>query len=240
MANIYQHVSQDKVLILSPREAFQRKFDVGSWNELRLGMFYDTAASTSPTSSIVGETVTQNTRSDIVTFGLKDSATSILPGFSGSYFFGLSMSSSYNPRVVTFGMEATPDTNFHGTGFYGTASMFGGQTLASMGYPMNGGAANLTDYMAVYGLKLVINNRGLSTQTISISAYRESTISSGTSFYSSTQLNRLINNGSYGTVSTVNWNDGSSAYPIPDSFWIRFPFYDNQVRISALTAIRYS
>lgn len=240
MANIYQQVSSDKTLILAPREAFQRKFDVGSWNEIRLGIFFNSAGSSTPTSSYVDEILNQNTRSDIIAFGLKDSATSILPGFSGSYFLGASITGSESMAANNTQYYNNSITNLYGTGFYGTSASFGSSNLSQLRYPNGGGANSSTDYCGFYVLKMVLNNSGSSTQTVTMTTSATQQVSSGTSFYSIPQLNQLMNNATFGSNSTVTWNDGVNAYPIPDSIWIRTPYYFNTIRISSLSLIKYS
>lgn len=240
MATIYSHNANDKVLILDPREAFQRKLDLGSWNEIRIGMFYNTVGLNTPTSSYLDETVVQNTRSDIIAVGLKDSATSILPGFSGSYYIGMALTGSHNIIAQnTSYYDTSGDPKFNGGGFYGTSSYWGAQSLSYLGYPTNGGGNNATDYCFYYVLKMVLNNSGSASQTISMYA-SNSSYASGTTYYSVPILNQQINNATFGTVSTVAWNDGASALPIPDSLWIRTPFYFNRLRISSLSVIKYS
>jgi hypothetical protein len=245
MATIYQQISQDKLLILDPREGFQRKFDVGSWSEIRIGFFYDSVGLNTPTSSTVDEVVTQVTRADILSIGLKDSATSILPGFSGSYFVGVAITGSHNMSANNTRYEDQTGGNMYGTGFYGTSSYYGAQTMNWMLYPTNGGASSggspsTSDYCGVYTIKMVLNNSGSSSQTISMYTANSQQVSTGTSYYSVGQLNQQMNNGTFGTVSTVTWNDGANAFPIPDSLWIRTPFYNNRLRIASLSLIRYS
>lgn len=239
MATIYSHNANDKVLILDNREALQRKLDLGSWNEIRLGIFYNSVGSNTPTSSYVDELVNQSTRADILAFGLKDSATSILPGFSGSYFIGIALTGSHNINANNTQYYDASYTNFNGVGFYGTSSYWGGASANAFGFPINGGGTNSSDYCYYYVLKIIINNSGSASQTLSVYTSNGS-YSSGTTYYGIPQLNQQMNNANFGTVSTVTWNDGVNALPIPDSFWIRTPFYFNKIRISSLSAVKYS
>lgn len=242
MANIYAHNAYDNVLVLEPREAFQRKFDIGSWREVRLGMFWTMTGLNTFTSSCADETVTQVTKQDILAIGLKDSATSILPGFSGSYFIGVSITGSSGHNVVlgqpgAINISDSTNSSFFGAGFYGTSSYFGGQDLTVP-------AANYvteTNYSGFYGVRMILNNSGSSSQTVSVyvsSTYNPSV--GNTNYYTSSYLNQYMQNATWSTVSTFNWNDGVSAYPIPDSVWIRTPFYFNRLRISAIRLVKYS
>lgn len=243
MAIIYQHTNE-KALVLEPREAYQRKLDLGNWTEIRIGMFWGSAGYSTPTSSqVTTETVVQVTRTDILTFGLKDSATNILPGYSGSYFIGLSMTGSVNTEVVSpFGTDGRYQANigsgyFYGAGFYGTNSYVGAQNLSYMDYtPATG-----TNYCGLYVLKLVLNNSGSSTQTVSAYASMTKTVTAASvDNYSSYYLSTQMQNASFGTVSTITWNDGVTAFPIPDSLWIRTPYFYNRPRISNISVIKYS
>lgn len=239
MATIYQHNASDKTLILEPREAFQRKLDLGSWNEIRIGMFYSSIGLASPSASYADESLTQNTREDIIAFGLKDSATSILPGFSGSYYIGLALTGSHNINVNNTRYADSTNDNFNGVGFYGTSSYWGAQVFNTIAFPTNGGGNNPSDYCYYYVLKMVLNNSGSASQTISMYVSNNSFASSAT-YYGIPQLNQAMNNATFGTVSTVTWNDGAASLPIPDSLWIRSPFYFNRFRISSLSVIKYS
>lgn len=240
MATIYQHNASDRVLILDPREAYQRKLDVGSWNEIRIGIFCNNVGLASSTANYTSEQVTQVSRADALAIGLKDSATSILPGFSGSYYIGMFHTSSYTCTVLTDKYECGGGNYaFNAVGFYGTSSYWGAQNLNSLTYPTNGGGGNASDYCHFYGLKITLNNSGSASQTITINSSAGS-YSSGTTYYAIPQLNEKIQSATYSTTSTATWNNGSIAYPIPDSLWIRAPFYFNRLRISALSVIRYS
>lgn len=241
MAIIYQHTN-DKVLVLEPREVFQRKLDLGVWNEVRIGMYWGSGANATLTSSFVGETLVQATRMDILEIGLKDSATSIMPGYSGSYFIGLAMTGSVNTEVQqTFGTDSkyavtTGNNNYWGMGFYGTSSYGGAQNLVAPEFVIPTSA----NYSGFYGLRIVLNNRGTSSQTVSVYASMTKSITaSSTNYYSSYYLHQQMQNATYGTVSTNVWNDGGAALPIPDSLWIRIPYYFNRPRISNLSVIKY-
>ncbi len=93
------------------------------------------------------------------------------------------------------------------------------------------------DYCGFFAVKLVITDRGLVTQQVTIGSASTKTISG--SDYSTAALRLLINNASYGSR-VIDWNDGAAAYAIPDAFYVRMPFYNNRIRISAMRAIRYA
>lgn len=243
MASIYEQSITDKVLVLEPREALQRKFDVGAWNEIRIGLYWnDCGLGTIPTASYSTETVNFATYADALTIGLKDSATTILPGFSGSYFIGLASTGSNNVKVsgpISYSSryESQTSSNLYGAGFYGTSSYFGGQNLSYM----DAYNSAQTNYCGIYVLRMVLNNSGSASQTISMYSFMENNASvTSTNYYSSYNLGAAMQPSSWSTVSTVTWNNGAIAYPIPDSLWIRTPFYNNRMRISAVKISKYS
>lgn len=243
MATIYQYVNNsiDKMLFFSPREAFQRKFDVGNWTEIRLGLFFAANNSSSYTSSVSDENMTINAVEDMLTFGLKDSATTILPKASGSYFLGLSTNTgggTVNVNATKF--EHGTGASFYSMGYYGTASYGSTQNLSSLTFTdtlnTQNGASN---YNGVYVLKLVLNNSGSASQTVTMSSYNAGKIG-GTNYSAAALLNYMTTTATFGSTSAVTWNNGSTAYPIPDSFWLRVPHRNNAIRLSALGLVKIS
>lgn len=244
MATIYQYPtnSTDKVLFFAAREAFQRKFDVGSWTEIRLGMFFAANNSSSYTSSISDENMTINAVEDMLTFGLKDSATTILPKASGSYFIGLSTNTGGGTvNVNSAKFEHGTGANFYSMGYYGTSSYGSSQNLTAMQFTnVANSQNNSSNYNGVYVLKLVLNNSGSASQTLTLSAYNGFSGIGGTNYSVNNLLNYMTTTAAFGSTATVTWNNGSAAYPIPDSFWVRVPHRNNALRLSALGLVKIS
>ncbi len=240
MATIYQKTVTDKVCILSPREYILRPFDFDAWTEMRLGIYLSAVTSGGDNTNSANETVTLSTAADRLTFGLKDSATSDLPGFGTSLFLGATsystgaaLQNGSQVDIQTSGGELAA-TGYHDTTIVGGAS---GQSLGNhMECPSS--ASGSSAYCGFYALKFVITNLGASSQSVAISSTKTTTIS-GTD-YSASALQLLMNNATYGTPVATAWNTGAAARDIPDAIFIRFPFYSNRIRLSAIRAIRYA
>jgi hypothetical protein len=237
MALIYLK-SLENALVLAPREGFMRPFDFSAWTEIRIGFFASIVSTAGSNTLGTTETVVFNSTSDQWTIGLK-STTSDLPGVVGTDFVGLSSYTGVSGNATTgsngrdYGTSnaqrqaiAVHDTTYAiqaGSGGFGWAT---NGTLSSQ-------------YCGFLGIKFVIANLGLSNQTIAIST--SNTTDFGTTDYSASALQLQLNNATYSAVgSALAWNNGSVAYPIPSNVWFRYPFYNNQARISCIRAIRYA
>ncbi len=237
MALIYQKTVSDKTLILAPREFYLRPFDFhNDWTEMRLGIYFDGVASSGDNTNSASETVTLSTFADLITFGIKDSATNDLPGFGAALFLGVITKAGQTSNCDGSSFTQSGSANLKPAGMHETTSVPGATDVISMGYPASSSGA--TGYNGFYAVRFVISNRGTSSQSVAISAANTTPIS-GTD-YSAQALRLAINNASYGSGVTIAWNDGAVARTIPDAVFIRMPFYSNRIRISAMRAIRYA
>lgn len=239
MATIYQKIATDKQLILDPREGYLRQFSFTGWTELRLGIYFSGVAASGDNTASVSEDVTYNTYADKIYFGIKNSDTVDLPGHAAASFLGLTtQSGGYSScNGQDFFSQATTHIV---AGAYHLGTLINGASGDDVGsgfmYPTDvTGASGYNGFIAV---KFVITNLGTSSQTVTISKAGTQTVT-GTD-YSSSALRTAMNSATYGTTKAIAWNDGASAYTIPDGFFIRMPFYNNRIRISALRAIRYA
>lgn len=245
MANIYTKLT-DKTLILAPREAVVRQFNFGTdWTEMRMGFFstgvIDSGDNTAPTD----ESLVIGSASDRMAIGLKNSSTNDLPGYAGSLFIGAitggtgSQTTDYSLAAgrkyyCAFATNQAPSA----AGYYGTTLVGGTHTTDALAHPiLFGDASAATGYNGFFGLKFVITDRGLSTQTVTMSTFAD--VVAGTD-YSATALRTLLNNSGYLGPKTIAWNDGAAARTIPDCVFVRIPFFNNRIRISAIRAIRYA
>lgn len=243
MATIYQKEVTDRTCILSPREYYFRPFDFDNWTEMRMGILFSGVADSGDNTQSTDESVALSSVADLITFGIKDSATSVLPGQAGGLFLGArtwtTQASKSTVAPEGWAFRSGGGGGLAACGFAGT-TLIGG-TVSEDILPMvhGGAAASSTGYDGFYALKFVINNLGLSTQSVSISS--TATVSVSGADYSASALRTLLNNATYGTVRTIAWNDGVSAYDIPDAVWIRMPFYSNRIRLSqpAPMLVRY-
>lgn len=227
----------DKTTVLSPREGACRKFNFGDdWTEMRLGMFCVAVAASGSNVNNIAESMVPPTLTDHVTFGIKDDSQTY-PGQLGSLFLGLRdgdaafIESNVNTGIGASGGQWRP------VGYYGTTEVLGAAGAGSnrMGAATASAASAYNGFIAV---KIVINNRGLSSQTVTMS-YSTATDVAGTD-YSPTALRTLLNNATYTALATIAWNDGAAARAIPDCIWVRTPLFLNSIRISCVRAIRYA
>lgn len=239
MALIYQKTVSDKTLILAPREFILRPFDFGTdWTEMRFGVFFTGVLSTDDNTASAAEIVTLSTAADRIAFGIKDSATNDLPGFGASLFLGAATQTGQTSDCAATSFSQSGSANLTAVGYHDTTIVggAGAQQLGNnMAFPS---AAGATGYNGFYALRYVITNRGLSSQSVAISAASTTPIA-GTD-YSAQALRLLINGASFGSSIATAWNTGAAARTIPDAIYIRMPFYSNRIRISAMRAIRYA
>lgn len=238
MALIYQKTVGDKTLILAPREFILRPFDFQLWTEMRFGIYFTAVTSAGDDTSGTTESVSVSTAADLIAFGLKDSASNDLPGFGAALFLGAVTRNAEASKLTTLsGFSSTSSLILCAAGYHETTLVGGtvSQSIEQMGLPAASGS---TGYNGFYCLKFVITNRGLSSQAVAISSVTTTPIA-GTD-YSAQALRLLMNNASFGSASTIAWNDGAVARTIPDAIYIRMPFYSNRIRISAMRAIRYA
>lgn len=236
MALIYTKLT-DKTTVLAPREGACRKFNFNTdWTEVRVGMFCSAIAATGSNDVNVAETVAISGVADYITFGIKDDSQTY-PGQTGSLFLGVKN---------TVSSVSSPPNGFHGngagwraTGYYDTTLVENATFLGSSMYVGGGATASAaTGYCGFFAIKLVISDRGLSTQSVAMSISTTEIVAGAD--YSASALRTAINNGSYVGTQSIAWNDGAAARDIPDCVWVRVPLYNNQLRISAIRAIRYA
>ncbi len=235
MALVYTKVT-DKTTILAPRQGGGRKFNFGTdWTEVRMGVFATAIADSGSNADNVNETLVPSGITDYITFGLKDNSQTY-PGMTGSLFIGVRNASTNTESFGPSAGFATSGGSWIGAGYHDTTLVTGSGSMQTG--TLGAAQASLTSgYAAFMGLRLVIANRGLSTQTVTCQLAFSSV--SGTD-YSATALRTKINNASYTGGSVIAWNDGVSARAIPDCVWVRVPLFSNQLRISAIRAIRYA
>lgn len=238
-ANIYQKPSTtDKMLILDPGQYFMRPINMGNWTELRIGMYLSGVAATGDNAQNVAETLALSNASTRYAIGLK-THNSNLPGTSGTDFIGLTNStnavSNVTDSVWRYGAVGGSYSNrLCGGAFVGTSITTLATVDSGIDIPVPSGT---TSYSTFYALRFVITDRGLSSQTVSLSFSRGAATS--TSDYSEGLLNGQINNATYTSFgSALAWNNGSVAYDIPNAVFVRIPFIDNKLRITAISVMK--
>lgn len=237
MASIYQKTVSDKTVILAPREVILRPFDFGLWTEMRFGIYFGGVLASGDNTASAIETVVLSSSADNVSFGIKDSATNDLPGIAGTLFLGAITDQAHGSYCSGAAFECDTIFSLSAAGYAGV-TLIGGATaqqVNAMTYPTVTGASA---YNGFFAIKFVITNRGAATQSVAISTVTTSPIA-GTD-YSAEALRIDMNNATYGTARAIAWNTGAAARTLPDAIFIRMPFFNNRIRISAMRAIRYA
>lgn len=239
MAEIYLK-SVEKTLILEPREYMLRAFDFGAWTEIRMGMYYSFVSSLGNNLNYVDETVALASALDRIAFGIKDASTGNLPGQTGASFLGLTNETGQGTQasITNHFIHLSSGGNFVAAGTTDTTIIGGtsAQTLTTLNCPND--VTGTTGYNAFVALKLVVNNLGLSSQTVDISGSLTSTVAG--SDYSLSALRSLVNAATYGTARNIAWNTGSAAKALPTCWFLRSPFLNNRFRLSAMEMIKIS
>jgi hypothetical protein len=241
MALIYTKLT-DKTLVLAPREGICRKFNLGTdWTEIRVGVFLSCVSSAGSNVDNTLEIIVPSGITDYITFGIKDDSLT-LPGQPGSLFLGIR---SHDVSVVASsppggggGFKDSAGT-WNMTGYFGTSIVENTSGGGLTGSPIGASAASGSSaYCGFFCVKIIITNRGLSTQSVSATISKEDSVA-GTD-YSAAALRTKMNAANFPTPESIAWNTGAAARAIPDCIWLRSPLYDNAFRVSAHRAIRYA
>ncbi len=241
----------ENALFISPREGMIASLNFDSdWTEIRCGAFLCVVdANVENGNNGREESISVADVSDDFTFGIKDAASLFIPGIAGSLFLGIknkdaiAFCSNYNPIIFpprTLGFIGDQNAATSAIGYNGTALIDGGEIRSGQ---FSTGAIYFTDptpsqsYSGLFVIRFQIENRGLFNQIIKISIAAKNAVEGFD--YTPSALQAEMNAGFFGPEKTIAWNDGGSAYPIPDAFYIRLPFYDNRFRICSMRAIKY-
>lgn len=231
MANITEVNTNDKVLILAPRQGFRRRTTIGtSWTDVRIGMFFTIVPSGNDDAASVTETVTRLGFIDDMTFGLTDHS-SIAPYQTGSRYVGWRQHQNATIDIsnsVGAGRAWGSGSLMLGAGSNGTVELSGAGTSFGPRFPQY----SVTNVNGLWALKFIVSNLGLSSQSIRI--HQNSLTTSAFSDVSSANLRTQLLGASYTDTNVdVPFNSGGFALTLPDCFWVRLPFYNHRLRITA-------
>lgn len=228
----------EKTTILNPRQGGGRQLDFEDWTETRIGMFLSAIADTGPNDEVVAETVNVSTVADYFTFGLKD-ISQTLPGQADSLFIGVRSEDNTSVAATPNAGIGGPNGDWIGTGWEGTTEVNSAGSEGNVRWaPVP--ASGATGYCQFFAIKIVLNDRGLSTQNFDVSLAMTNVAGSD---YSPVNLRTHLNNFSTyaaGAAMNVAWNTGAAARDIPDCYFVRAPLFLNRVRLSCIRAIRYA
>lgn len=243
--------TSDKVYLLAEKEAFKRKLGIGTaYTQMRMGLFATFVPTANADAACVTESVAFNTAVDGMYIGLKDSSD-VLPGRAGARFIGLCFQreGSYNLSIGANSSGASAigaSSTYTGGGTFCT--MQGWDGVTSKGYvDVSGANIGYVNHLSEipqfapgtvnrhFGFRLDVNNIGASNQSVTM--YIECTHTAIADVSKASLKNQLlagyyVGDSSLYTATPIPWNDGVSALPLPDYFYVRSPFVNNRIRIS--------
>lgn len=236
---IYYDKLSDITEVQSPREMAYRKFNMGDdWTEIRIGMFASAVASSGPNNLNTSEIYLTPNVVDYAFFGLHNLKTAY-PGEAGSRSIGVTSVSSTIQSIPSNGI-GDASGEWRATSYVDTTRTVNGTSSGTgQGNLGNANPTGATAYAAFAGIKFTVNNRGLSTQSVTIGMHFDNAGTAGND-YSSDALRILMNVNSFAVIGTLAWNDGTVAYDLPDMIALRSPMFNNSFRVSAWRVDRYA
>ena len=231
-------------LLLEPREAFYRPFNFGEWTEMRIGMLFRLVSTASDSGSIISESITINSDSDKIYIGLKDSGSN-MPGVSGTNFIGMASVTGSgtaadlsNSSYAAFGDSLNSYHRLYLTAFSGSNMYRAYFQENNVIAPEFSGSASGSNYNGFYGLKFTLLNSGSANQQVQVQYRRVYLTLVGSS--SADLHSQLVNNAGWTNPpasSTASWATG---IPLPNSFFVYSPLYNNRLRMAAIEAVKIS
>jgi hypothetical protein len=232
----------DVVILPDPRAAYRRQSLIGtSWNEVRLGILYTWVPSVSSDAACSTEAITAASCLDWFTLGLKDDSDTA-PGRAGSTFIGFCFPGTTATYTVTVNSNASGTANLQTSSNHSYVASINGTSLLStdnidatltIQYPIFS-TGNVCAFLA---LKLVVNNAGLSNQTVTPSV---NTTTGPATDLSVNNIRSLLFSSTYTAFSALTWNSGGVALALPSDFYVRAPFNNNRIRLSCHEVLKIS
>lgn len=232
--NIVTLTNSDKVLILDPRNAFKRQTSVGSsWTQIKMGMYFNFVPVGSDEAASVAETIVPASYRDRICFGFSNAAATAV-GVAGTQFLGMVQGYYGNVSITTnFGQNSTVSTG--AIAYAGGLMALNGTTQLSQNGGNNFPAWNMPPWNytthGFLGMQLTVSNFGLSSQTITIST--DNTVATITDASLTALRAKIFGSSFSGSSHVATWNEAGAALPLPDTFWVNSPFFNNRLRISA-------
>lgn len=252
MATIYQKtdtlLGTKNALILGSREAMFRPFNFGAWTEVRIGLYASFTLLNNNNSTPVSENVTWASYLDTFAFGLNADAATI-PGQTGNYFIGHGIAiGTGNPNANAVSLQGSSPWRIKGnninsivgfTSLNGVMAENASDSTSSFEWGTSSAPINPASYAGFVGLRFVVSNAGLATQTIQVYSSWNSDDSNPYTLASlKSELlafsNNIVNKG------VGQWNTGSAALALPSYFYLRSSLLSNQIRVHAYEAIKIS
>lgn len=221
------------------RGNYHRQSLVGSnWNEVRLGFLGTLIGGAGSDGHTVVESVTVASYLDWLCLGLMNTRanSSIIPGVAAANFAGLVFGGT-NGHAVSVGDNTAGGTNIIcSSSDMKLTSMAGVSVLTATAVSNSQlvvGQYSATVYAMSWLLKFVVNNKGASNQTLTVSeSTRWSSATAITQATATPTLRANLLNLTYENPTVLTWNSGGVALPLPDCWFFRAPFYSNALRIA--------
>lgn len=233
-AEIYQKNASDKCLILEPGVGWKQPFDLGSWTQLAIAMYWSATTASNDNAIPVQEDTGTGSVNNLMTWGLKDDNL-ILPGVTGNNFIGYSATNS----IASAARYVIDTSSIHRVRLAGSnnsylVSIIDTSFTSTFGYTANitnaGNAMSTdTDYASYYALRFTKAGSG-ATQTIAIARASSTPATSNPTI---ANLRAAIGTVGFTLGVTTNWNNGVTAYNLPTSMFLRFPFTNVRIRVHA-------
>ena len=238
MALVYEKIVGDKTVILEPREACIRipLASANAWTELRIAVALSLTSTAASNAAYPSESFVASTVYDRYAFGLKNSDTDDLPGVAGTRFWGDLTGNGRTVSIVhTTGAFATGTqagfTNPVLTVAEGTSIAHDGvNTFSSVKFSTSTETQASTLFANLLGIRLVINNRGLATQTVQMAMGSNHANITDTS-EAALRSYLVALSGWSGLTPAVAANSGGVAYAVPDAFFFRLPLITVRARL---------
>lgn len=235
MALIYLKGAEN-TCILAPREMTVRPFNFGAWTEMRMGIFFTMVTAAGDDANAVNETVVIASALDYMAFGIKTNNTTPART-AGTDFIGL-MNQTAQSSLLTAGAPGNLNSAGNPRGVYlnDAAVLSEATNLGQADFPQAAGAAGYNGFL---GLRFVITNLGLVNQQINLGFGIRSSVA-GVDYSVTALRTQILSGGSTGYTmgGPRDWNTGVVARVVPDAFYVRMPFFNNRIRMSAMEMIK--
>lgn len=225
----YAKNTSDITLIPDPRAALSYPFNAGSWTDLRVAFSVSATSESDPNAAPAEEAITVTNYPNWITMGLKDAATTDLPGqSSSSRFCGL----------LHFNSQSRMNNAIAGSSFMSLASgVWDGTTLTKVNVAGQLGwtHANLignTNYSEVVLIRFELLNPGTGSQQIRI----------GWSFGGGHSVSVGGLRAQLASFAPVNGVSDTFTFlgTVPNAVFFRWPFAASRARIHALVVEKFA
>jgi len=245
MAIIYNKQTDSgdkKCLVLGTREGLVYPFDVGDWTELRIGMFLSFVGDDGTFNTEVGNRSKQNfSLRDNWFLGLKGTADDKFPTEDGNYFIGLHSDLSFPFSRIYF-EGISPRTTQLREACLGVIHPNGAAEQTQEVLTAETHESNTSAFSFFLGIRMVIHNKGMSNQYVTMYHCMIANLSSNIS--DSYLRNLLVGDASWSLfVSDDGVRDfhlNGVPYPVPEAFFIYTGLQNLCTRVHNIGAYRVS